>query len=301
MNNNKALDDAFRVGVVIVTSVIYCLGLIWFLQPAGIYSAGITGLSQIIKNFVDEVADLNTNTIPLGIYTFVLNVPLFIYGWRRVSKRFAIFSVISVVVQTVCTLGFIPVEPVVAAFNLDPLENQITYAIIGAILTGVACGVALRYGTSTGGLDILAQVLAIEKNISIGVFTMIANVLIALVGGVLVSHSWPIAFYSCIRIIITSVCIDKIHTAYNHVKLNVISNAVSEEMLHELLGMHRGCTIIPVEGAYSHQHKSDLIMVVSAYELDKAVRICKKHDPKCFIIVEPVKRVVGNYTRKSIV
>ena len=235
--------------------------------------------------------------IPLGVYTFVLNVPLFIYGWKKVSKRFAIFSLISVIVQTVLTLGFIPIVD----FGLDPMENQLTYAIIGAILTGVACGIALRYGTSTGGLDILGQVLAIEKNISIGVFTMIANVAIAIIGGAIVSQSWPIAFYSIIRIIITSVCIDKIHTAYNHVKLNIISSNVDENMLNDLLDMHRGCTIIPVEGAYSHQHKSDLIMVVSAYELDKAIRICKKHDPKCFIIVEPVKRVVGNYTRKSIV
>ena len=296
MKKSRALDDAFRVVIVILTSILYCLGLIWFLEPAGIYSAGITGLSQIIKKVIDPAF-----VIPLGVYTFVLNVPLFIYGWRKVSKRFAIFSLISVLVQTICTLDIIPVEPVIAAFNLDPLENQITYAIIGAIWTGVACGVALRFGTSTGGLDILGQVLAIEKNISIGVFTMIANVMIAIIGGVLVSNSWPIAFYTCIRIIITSVCIDKIHTAYNHVKLNIISSCVNEDMLQELLSMHRGCTIIPVEGAYSHQHKSDLIMVISAYELDKAIRICKKHDPKCFIIVEPVKRVYGNYTRKSIV
>lgn len=297
MIKNKALDDTFRVGIVIFTSVIYCLGLIWFLQPAGVYSAGISGLSQVLKNLIDKVFNLDTKILPLGVYTFVLNVPLFIYGWKKVSKRFAIFSLISVIVQTVLTLGFIPIVD----FGLDPMENQLTYAIIGAILTGVACGIALRYGTSTGGLDILGQVLAIEKNISIGVFTMIANVAIAIIGGAIVSQSWPIAFYSIIRIIITSVCIDKIHTAYNHVKLNIISSNVDENMLNDLLDMHRGCTIIPVEGAYSHQHKSDLIMVVSAYELDKAIRICKKHDPKCFIIVEPVKRVVGNYTRKSIV
>ena len=296
MEHNKHLDDAFRVAIVVFTSVLYCLGLIWFLEPAGIYSAGITGFCQIVKKLLDPLAN-----IPLGVYTLIFNVPLFIYGWRKVSKRFAIFSLISVLVQTICTLDIIPVEPVIDAFKLDPTENQLTYGIIGAILTGVACGVALRFGTSTGGLDILGQVLAIERNISIGVFTMIANVLIAIVGGVFVSNSWPIAFYTTIRIIITSICIDKIHTAYNYVKLNIISSNVDDEMLKDLLGMHRGCTIIPVEGAYSHQHKSDLIMVISAYELDKAIRICKTHDPRCFIIVEPVKRVYGNYTRKSIV
>ncbi len=292
----RALDDSFRVFIVVITAVIYSLGLIWFLQPAGIYASGVSGLSQILKNLIDTVC-----VIPLGVYTLCLNIPLFIYGWRKVSKRFAIFSLISVLVQTICTLDIIPVDPVVDSFGLDPSTNQLTYAIIGAILTGVSCGIALRFGTSTGGLDILGQVLAMEKNIPIGVFTMIANVLIAICGGAIVSGSWPIAFYSCIRIIITSLCIDKIHTSYNYVKLNIISSNANESMLTELLSMHRGCTIIPVEGAYSHQKKVDLIMVVSSYEVDKTIRICKKHDPKCFIIVEQAKRVYGNYTKKSIV
>ena len=291
MNPARWKDDAFRVTIVIVTAAIYCLGLVWFLEPAQVYSAGVTGLSQIIKRLLDSVYE-----IPLGVYTLVLNVPLFIYGWRKVSRRFAIYSVISVIVQTIMTLDFLPVPDL----GLDPMENQLTYAIIGGLITGVACGIALRFGTSTGGLDIIGQVLAIEKNISIGIFTMIANILIAIIGGAVVSHSWPIAFYSCIRIILTSVAIDKIHTAYNHVKLNIISTSV-DGMLEELLAMHRGCTMIPVEGAYSHQKKFDLIMVVSSYELEKAVAICKKHDPHCFIIVEPVKRLYGNYTRKSIV
>lgn len=284
-------DDIFRVGIVIFSSTLYCLGLIWFLEPAGIYAAGITGFSQVIKNVVDYVF-----VIPLGVYTFAFNVPLFVYGWRRVSRRFAIFSAVSVLVQTICTLDWIPVVD----FGMNPMENQLTFAIIGGLITGVACGVALRFGTSTGGLDILAQVLAMEKNISIGVFTMIANVTIAIIGGAVVSGSWAIAFYTCVRIILTSVSIDKIHTSYNHVKLNIISSK-KDEMLGELLAMHRGCTIIPVEGAYSHQKKFDLIMVVSSYELEKAISICKKYDPHVFIIVEPVKRLYGNYIKRSIV
>lgn len=288
---SKVYDDIFRVIIVIFTAILYCLGLIWFLEPVGIYSAGVTGLGQIVKKLLDNFVQL-----PLGVYTFVLNFPLFIYGWKKVSKRFSIYSILSVVVQSLCTMGWIPIID----FGLDVNTNQLTFAIIGGIITGVACGVALRFGTSTGGLDILGQVLAIEKNISIGVFTMTANVGISIIGGAFVSNSWPIAIYSCIRIILSSVAIDKIHTAYNYVKLNIISAQV-DDMLKELLAMHRGCTMIPVQGAYSKQAKYDLIMVISSYELEKAVGIVKKHDEKSFIIVEPVKHLYGNYARKSII
>lgn len=288
---NKARDDAFRMFIVISTAILYCLGLVWFLEPAGIYSAGITGFAQIIKNLVDHLV-----TIPLGVYTLIFNIPLFIFGWKKVSKRFAIFSLTSVIVQSIFTLGWLPVVD----FGLDPQTNQLTFAIIGGLITGLACGLALKFGTSTGGLDILGQVLAIEKGISIGVFTMIANVIIAIVGGAFVSKSWPIAMYSCVRIILTSIAIDKIHTAYNYVKVNIISANV-DDMLQELLAMNRGCTMIPVEGAYSRQKKFDLIMVVSSYELDQAVSIVKKYDEHSFIIVEPVKKLYGNYARKTIV
>ncbi len=287
----RVLDDGFRVAVVIFTAVLYCLGLIWFLEPAGIYSAGATGLAQIIKQLVDKVF-----VIPLGVYTFLINLPLFIYGWKKVSRRFSIYSILSVLVQSICTMGWIPV----VNFGLDPISNQLTFALIGGIITGVACGIALRYGTSTGGLDILGQVFAIERNISLGNFTMIANVCIAFVGGAAVSRSWPIVIYTCIRIIITSIVIDKIHTSYNYVKLNIISNDV-DQMVNELLEMNRGCTMIPAKGGYSKNDKFDLIMVISSYEIDKAVGIVRSHDPHAFIIVEPVKRLFGNYVRKSIV
>ena len=287
----KVLDDSFRVVIVIFTAVLYCLGLIWFLEPAGIYSAGATGLAQIIKQLFDQFVK-----IPLGVYTFLINFPLFIYGWKKVSRRFSIYSILSVVVQSICTMGWIPV----VNFGLDPQTNQLTFALIGGIVTGVACGIALRYGTSTGGLDILGQVFALEKNVSIGNFTMIANVVIAFVGGAWVSGSWPIVIYTCIRIIITSIVIDKIHTAYNYVKLSIISSDV-DAMVKELLEMNRGCTMIPAKGGYSRNDKFDLIMVISSYEIDKAVAIVKAHDPKAFIIVEPVKRLFGNYVRKSIV
>lgn len=284
-------DDCFRISIVVSTAVLYCLALVWFLEPADIYAAGITGFSQIVKKLVDNLVE-----IPLGVYTLALNIPLFIYGWKKVSKRFSLFSIISVGVQSIMTLGWLPVVD----FGLAPMENQLTFAIIGGLITGVACAVALRFGTSTGGLDILAQVLAIDKNISIGSFTMIANVSIAIVGGRLVSGSWPVALYSCIRIILSSVAIDKIHTSYNYVKLNIITQK-SDEMITHLLALYRGVTIIPVEGAYSRQNKSDLIMVVSSYEMDKAVSVVKEYDPNAFIIVEPVKRLIGNYARKTIV
>ena len=70
----------------------------------------------------------------------------------------------------------------VYTFGIDAMENQLLFALIGGLITGVGNGIALRFGTSTGGIDIVAQALSISKGISIGVFTMTLNCGIALVG-----------------------------------------------------------------------------------------------------------------------
>lgn len=293
MKKSVVLDDARRVGIVIISSAIYALGVVWFLEPANLYAAGITGIAQII-NKLFAMIDINVN---LGLLAFILNVPLFILGFKKVSKRFCVYSILSVVVQSILLAGIIPDFD----YGISPQGNELTLSIVGGLVTGFGCGLALRYGTSTGGLDIIAQAYAFKKNISIGTFTLAINILIAVVGGGFVEGAWAITLYTFIRIIISSVVIDKIHTIYNYATLNIITNHSNEIAEEVMLHMKRGCTIFDVEGAYTHENKFDLFIVVSSYEIDKALKLCKSIDPQVFIVVAPVKKIFGNYTKRSII
>ena len=88
MKRKMVLEESFNVGVVLFSATIYSLGVMWFLSPAGLYAAGVTGIGQIISQIIKMITSIE---IPLGVFTFVLNVPLFIYGLRKVSIRFAIY------------------------------------------------------------------------------------------------------------------------------------------------------------------------------------------------------------------
>ena len=184
--------------------------------------------------------------------------------------------------------------------NYGENTDYLVCTIMGAILTGAGCGLALRYGSSTGGIDILGQVFSIEKGISIGMFTMMFNVLIAVFGGGILFKDWQISMFTLIRIIISSLVIDRIHTAYNYVRLDIISNNVKEiaERLMKELG--RGVTLMNVEGAYTHQQKQDAFMIITSYELARAKRICLEVDPTVFIVIAPAKGTVGRFIKKTI-
>ncbi len=295
MNKKIVLQETFHISIVLFSAVVYSLGVMWFITPARLYSSGVTGLGQILADLI-KLCTNGKVVIPLGVFTFILNIPLFLIGWKKVSIRFAIYSLLSVLVQAIMMMGWIPEY----TFGIDAIDNQLLFALIGGLITGVANGIALRFGTSTGGLDIIAQALSIEKGISIGTFTMIFNCLIALVGGGVISNAWEISMYTFIRIIISSLVIDKIHTAYNFVRLDIISEHVDEISERIMTELKRGVTLMSVEGAYTHTQKRDAFVILTSYELSRAKQICMDIDPNVFVIIAPAKGTIGRFIRKTI-
>ena len=294
MEKRKLLiENIIRCAIVIVCAFVYSVSVLWFLEPAGLISIGLTGVSQILNRLS---AGMNVN-IPIGVFNLVLNIPVLLYGYKHVSPRFVLFSVLSVVSQSIFLLGFIPTPNL----GIDPNTDILFMSIIGALGVGVSIGIALRFGTSTGGIDILAQVLNLKKGFSIGVISMMVNIMLAIIAGGIMMGKWDITLYTFIYIILSNIVVDKIHTAYNYLRIEVITtqgDVVSKALIE---GMHRGCTVLNARGAYTNEEKNDILMVISSYELDKARRIIHSIDPKAFIMVLPVKRVIGAFFKHTII
>ena len=294
---NKPLSDDWKKNIVCavmvtISTIIYCLGVMWFLNPANLLSGGVTGIAQLITGLGEKLGV----SIDIGLIVFIINVPILIYGWKKVSKRFVVCSVISIVLQTLLLNKFLPVFD----FGINSGEKDLLLlAFIGGFISAVGSALALRYGTSTGGVDILAQALSFKKNISIGFVSLVVNVIIAILGAWLF-NSPAIAFYTIVRIIVQSVVTDKVHTSYNFLRVEIITTRPEEVSSLLLSDIGRGITIIKGMGAYTHTEKSILEIIISSYEMHRVIDDAKRCDPNVFITVSPVKRVVGNFKRKTI-
>ena len=287
------IENLIRCVIVILCAFVYSVSVLWFLEPAGLISIGLTGVSQILNRLCSNV---NIN-IPIGVFNFVLNIPVLLYGYKHVSPKFVLFSVLSVVTQSIFLLGFIPCPNI----GISPETDVLFMSIIGALGVGASIGVALRFGTSTGGIDILAQVINLKKGFSIGIISMIANLTLAVIAGGIMLGKWDVTLYTFIYIILSNIVVDKIHTAYNYLRIEVITTK-GEELAQSLIsGMHRGGTIIEAKGAYTKEDKNDILMVISSYELDKAKHIIYEIDPNAFIMVLPVKRIIGAFFKHTII
>lgn len=294
MRRQQLYSDVLRIIIVILSSTVYALSVIWFLEPAGLIAIGLTAVGQILHRLFLLI---NVN-IPIGVFTLLFNVPLCIYGAKHVSKRFVIFTLLSVAVQSFVTMGWSWLE---IDFGINPESEKLFLCVIASLLCGCGIGIALRYGTSTGGVDIVAQALALKKNISIGMFSTMVNIILAFIGGVLMEGSWSITLYTFVFIIMCNFVVDKIHTSYNYLRIDIITSH-SDEVAQALLdGINRGCTIANVKGAYTKQEKYDVFMIISSYELQKAADIIRNTDPAAFMTVSPIKRIFGKFFKHTII
>ena len=308
----KPLSDEWKKNIVCVvmvtiSTIIYCMGVMWFLEPASLYSGGVTGIAQLISNSCSRFFNIK---IDLGLIVFLINIPILIFGWKKVSKRFVICSVISIILQTVLMNKIIPVVDFGINTGLNPITgvmfpgsgsemDLLLLSFVGGFISGVGSSLALRYGTSTGGVDILAQAVSFKKNISIGFISLVVNVIIAILGAFLFGNP-AVAFYTIIRIIVQSVITDKVHTAYNFLKVEIVTTKTQEVSQLLLSDIGRGITIINAIGAYTHTEKSVLEIIISSYEMHRVIDDTKRIDPSAFITVSPVRRVIGNFKRKTI-
>ncbi len=119
--------------------------------------------------------------------------------------------------------------------------------------------------------------------------------------GAFVFGSASVAAYTIIRIIVSTIVTDKLHTAYNFMKVEIITESPDQLTKLILEKVYRGVTLAKVEGAYSHKEKTMVIVVISSYELTQIRKLVKDFDPKAFMITQPVKTIQGNFARKTIV
>lgn len=298
---SKPLSDEWKkniicVVMVTISTVIYCFGVTWFLEPARLFSGGVTGIAQLI-GAIFESFDIHFVSNYLGVIVFLLNIPILIFGWTKVSKRFAVCSVISIGIQTLLLNNVIPIIDL--EINQPETMDMLLLSFIGGFVCGVGSALALRYGTSTGGVDILAQAISFKKNVSIGFISLVVNVVVAILGAVVYKNP-AIAFYTIVRIIVQSVVTDKVHTSYNYLKVEIITTKPEEVSRLLLTDIGRGITMVSAIGAYTHTEKSILETIISSYEVHRVIDDARKIDPGVFITVSPVKRVDGNFKRKTI-
>lgn len=295
---NKRLIQSI-LGMVIGTTI-YCFGIVFVLDLCSFYAGGVTGIAQIVANVANWPY---LKSIIIG----AVNLPLFILGWKGVSKRFAILSLCSIILQVILTalfdylryeLGMNPFRGLATIYN-EKVSNPLVFALFGGALTGLGCGIPLRFGSSTGGMDIVSQKFALSTKVP---FSLISGAIDAtiIVTGTLFAKDIAVGVYTIIRLVIHIIVLDKVHTIYKYQKISIITSKKEEVRKAMIEGFAHGLTIYEVTGGYSGEIKYAMETVIFTYEVEDYRKRIREVDPKAFMTFTAIKNVDGNYNKKVI-
>lgn len=271
-------NKAFRYTIMLLGILIYAIGINLFLVPANLLSGGVAGIS-ILFNYI---FDINP-----GIVVAVLNIPIFIMGYKYFNKEFLVLSLINMLLFSTLLGATQDIS------SLMPVNDILLQSIFGGLLTGVGAGLIFKSEASSGGLDIVSGILKRKFNIPLKNTFLFVNMVIVCLGGVF--FGVRLAMYTLISIYVSSTTMEITKNSFTDKKsLFIISekyNEISEKIMKEL---HRGVTFIDAQGAYTKNKKQIIYCIISSNELIKLKDMVYEVDNQAFISVNSVEEVRGN-------
>jgi uncharacterized membrane-anchored protein YitT (DUF2179 family) len=273
-----------KIFIVVIGAFLNALSLNFFLIPANVYASGFTGIAQLVSSILGEFAPFNIST---GILLLLLNIPVTILGWKKVGKSFTFYSFISVLLSSFF-LEILPVKEV----SSDILLN----AVFGGVIAALGVGLTLKWGASTGGMDIIAMVLSRMNDRPVGTYFFTLNGIIIMTAGYI--FGWENALYTLVSLYVSTRVIDAIHTRHEKLTAMIVTKKSDElkKAIHDKLV--RGITLLPAKGAFSGEEKEMLIIVVTRYELYDLEHIIKEVDPQAFTNIVETAGIFGFFRRE---
>lgn len=273
-----------RLLMVTLGTIIFVFGVAFFVFPGKLIPGGLTGIATLIQYGLGQLG-LQIN---IGIVVLVVNIPVMILGLKGISKTFVYYSIYSIILQSFL-FGLLTEN--ISWFGQDLLANS----ALGGLFVGLGAAIALKSGASLGGMDILTQYLALKFQLSIGYMGLIINAGILLIA--LLIFDVQIAFYTLLMFAISNQLVDRIHTAYKRVRLDIITTKAEEIKSILIQNSVRGITILEGIGAYTNQPRNILMMVMQVHEVYDIRKLIVGVDPESFITMTPVRHLNGKFNR----
>lgn len=243
---------------------------------------GIVGISIMVNYFTK---------IPLGILTFIFNVPFFIFGYKQIGKAFTISTLFSVICYSIGVSFLHPISGIT--------HDILLASVFGGIIVGLGIGLIIRNGGSTDGAEVVAIILDKKISFSVGQIVMFFNFFILTFAGFI--FGWDRAMYSLIAYFIAMKVIDIIVDGVDESKAIIIISEKHEDITEAITtGLGRGVTLLNGKGGYKGAETNVLYVVVSRLEISKVKNLVNELDEDALITIGSIDVFGKKYKKKAI-
>ena len=271
-----------KILFIIIGATLYSVGLEIFLIPNHLIDGGVVGISIMANHFI---------YVPLGILTFVLNIPFFVIGYKQIGKTFAFSTTFSVICYSIGVSILKPIPGIT--------QDILLASVFGGIIVGLGIGIIIRSGGSTDGTEVVAIILDKRINFSLGEIIMFFNFFILTTAGFI--FGWDRAMYSLIAYFIAIKVIDVVVEGIGESKAVIIildNHKDISEAIMDRLG--RGITFLDGKGGYKGENKNVIYVVISRLEISKLKTIVKDFDEDALITIGSVETSGKSYKKRAI-
>lgn len=267
-----------------LASAVYAVGFCWCYDPNQIGFGGITGIGQILNHFFP--------ILPIGTVVIVLNIPLFLLGWRLLGGHLLISSLYAMFISS----AFI--DLINLFFTFEPMEPLLA-CIFGGVFMGGSLGVVFLQGATTGGTDLIARLLKLRLSwLPMGKLLLGID-LVVIVAVAAAFRNLYSALYGVVALYISSLVMDGVLYGIDNAKVAYIISDAHEQITNAIIhDIDRGVTILHGQGAYSGTEKKVLLVAFKQRQIVALKRTVKEIDPAAFLIVCEAHEVLGDGFRE---
>ena len=274
-----------------LSGTINAVGVTMFLSPLHLYDSGFSGTAMLLE-------ELTPSYLTLSVFLLILNIPFFLYGYKKQGLAFTVYSVYAVIIYSLASYLIRDIFPVdVATSSPFAGTDLLLGAAFGGLISGIGSGLTIRFGGAIDGVEVMAVIFAKKLGITVGTFVMAYNVVLYIVVGV-VMHSWILPLYSIVTYYVALHAVDYIVEGFDKAKAAMIittkpkhiSQALSEEF-------GSGITLWEGHGYYSDKEKTVIYFVVNRFQIGKMKTIVQQNDENAFISITEVADVLGRNTK----
>ena len=257
-----------------------------FFSPNNLVTGGVSGVSIIIKNLFG---------IPTSTFIAITYIILLILSYFILGKKMTRNSVIGSILYPLFVYLTEDASTIIQ-FNVD---NILLVAIFGALINGIGAGIVFKYGFSTGGSDIICQMISKMFKMTLGDSVRIVNITIILssgffIGGPGVLYAWENVMYALICIYIISFLNDKVLLGVSSSKAFYIitdnETSIKDFLLREL---GKGVTVLEARGGYTGDRKKVLMCAIPTKQYFFAKEGILSLDKDAIILINDVYQSAG--------
>jgi len=265
----------------LVHSLIYGLGINYFIVANHLAEGGFTGIALILHYKFGW---------PVGTIILIANIPLLLISWKLWGWNFISKTILGVAATSFAI-------DLTASFQLK-MGDLLLAALYGGVFTGTGLGIVLRYGGTTGGADIIGRLVNHFYGIRMGKFFLFFDFIV--LSTVAIFFGLEITLYSLVTIFVFSKVVDFAIEGIDAARQALIISDHSKEIAKAIdKELDRGYTFLKGKGGFTDNDKEVLLCVVGKWQIFRLKKLVKKIDPKAFVIVSDVYETLGEGFKES--